>query len=64
MRARTLPYRVYRCPVTAEDWDNITSCFLQMVCRDSQLDYDLCQLLMLFAVDIPKTSGGYAHHGH
>lgn len=64
MRARTLPHRVYRQPLNVEDWDVITTRFIRMVCTDAELDYNLSRLLMLFAVDMPETQGGYAHHGH
>lgn len=54
----------FRRPSCEREWDVVTVVFLRMMCADPQLDYDLSHLLMLFAVDMPKTSGGYAHHGH
>lgn len=38
--------------------------FIQIVTYDPALDADLGRLLSLFATDMPKVSGDYAHHGH
>jgi len=43
--------------------DEITRQFLGIVTADSELDYRLGQVLMLFGTDMPVTHGGYAHHG-
>lgn len=36
--------------------------FIQVVCHDPQMDYDLSRLLALFATPFPKTTGDWAHH--
>lgn len=36
--------------------------FIWTVCSDPDLDYRLSRLLALFATDMPKTYGDYAHH--
>ena len=38
--------------------------FIHIVGSDPDLDYRLSRLLILFATDMPRTYGDYAHHGH
>jgi hypothetical protein len=64
MKYKDRKMRFFRSPENVEDWDSVTSRFLRIVTIDPDLDYRLSCLLVLFATDMPKTVGGYAHHGH
>lgn len=50
--------------VKRESKDACSWRFIQIVGSDPDLDQRLSRLLALFATDMPKTYGGYAHHGH
>lgn len=52
----------FNLPANPAD-DRITSQFIiHLICSDAELDHRLSRLLGLFAVDMPPTVGGYAHH--
>ena len=41
-----------------------TKRFIEIMVSDAEVDYVIGELLSLFATDMPKTYGGWAHHGH
>lgn len=55
-------YRIYREPNKEMDWDAISRRFIKLT-SDPEIDIAIfCRLGPLFAMDPPKTQGGYAHH--
>jgi hypothetical protein len=56
--------RFFKRPEGMDDWDSVTSRFIRIMCHDPDLDVRLARLLALFATDMPKLTGDYAHHGH
>jgi hypothetical protein len=59
----SIKFRVYRKPLTPQDWDMITSRFIKLLASDIEIDWMISSLGPLFAFEPPKGLGGYHHHG-